>query len=300
MKYILISLAVITSACQNHKQASDAYGNFEATTVTVSAETTGKIKFFHITEGQNIQEGQYVGLIDTTQLHLRKQQLEAHAQTIQSRSPHIVSQAAVLFEQRKNAEKELERFRKLAEDGAATQKQVDDLQAQIAVLTRQIQATQAQNAPLISEMQMVQAQIDQIEEQIESAQVRAPITGKVLLKLAEAGEMANAGTPLFHMASLDTLTLRAYISGSQLSQIQLGQSAEVLIDQDADAYKKLQGKVTWIADQAEFTPKTIQTKDERVDLVYAIKVRVPNDGSLKIGMPGEINFFYDAEKLASH
>lgn len=299
MKYIFISLVMLMMACQRNNQLSDAYGNFEATEVTVSAQTTGKIKSLNITEGAMLREGQYVGLIDTIQLHLRKQQLKASMQAIEARSPNIASQVAVLLAQKSNAEKELERFRKLAADGAATPKQLDDLQAQVDVLTRQIQATQTQNAPLVSELQMVQAQIAQVEAQLEDAHIKAPITGKVLLKIAEAGEMANTGTPLFRMASLDTLTLRAYISGSQLSHIQLGQNTEVLIDQDADTYKKFSGKVIWISDQAEFTPKTIQTKDERVDLVYALKVRVPNDGSLKIGMPGEINFPAEHEKLAN-
>lgn len=299
MKYIFISLVMLTFSCQHKKQVSDAYGNFEATELTVSAQTAGKIEFLAVTEGETLQEGQYVGQIDSTQLHLRKQQLKANAQAIQARSPNIASQVAVLLAQKRNAEKELDRFRKLAADGAATQKQVDDLQAQVDVLARQVQAIQTQHAPLVNELQMVQAQIEQVEEQIEDAGIKVPITGKVLLKVAEAREMANIGTPLFLIASLDTLTLRAYISGGQLSHIQLGQTTEVLIDQDADTFKKLRGKVTWISDQAEFTPKAIQTKDERVDLVYAVKVRVPNDGSLKIGMPGEINFLNENEKLAN-
>lgn len=302
MKSILIysSLVMAGVACQQNNKVADAYGNFETTEVTVSAEIAGKIQSLQVTEGQTLQQGQYVGLIDTTQLYLKKQQLQAQARTIQSRSPGVTSQVAVLLEQKSNAEKELKRFQALAQEGAATQKQVDDLQAQVAVLERQIQSARTQQDPLVSEQQMIQTQIAQVEEQLQDAKIQAPITGRVLLKIAEPGEMATIGTPLFQMASLDTLQLKVYISGSQLAQVKLGQEAEVLIDSSADAYKKLRGIVTWISDQAEFTPKVIQTKEERVDLVYAVKVRVPNDGSLKIGMPGEVNFLDREESLANH
>ncbi len=297
---IYLNLMMAGVACQQNNERADAYGNFETTEVTVSAEVAGKIQSLQVTEGQTLQQGQYVGLIDTTQLYLRKQQLQAQARTIQSRSPGVTSQVAVLLEQKRNAEKELKRFQALAQEGAATQKQVDDLQAQVTVLERQIQSAQTQQDPLVSEQQMIQTQIAQIEEQLQDAKIQAPITGRVLLKIAEPGEMATTGTPLFRMASLDTLHLKVYISGSQLAHVKLGQEAEILIDSSADAYKKLSGTVAWISDQAEFTPKVIQTKDERVDLVYAVKVRVPNDGSLKIGMPGEINFLNREESLANH
>lgn len=287
---IYLPLTILLMACQSNEQVPDAYGNFEATEVTVSAETAGKIQFLHVTEGETLQQGQFVGLIDTTQLYLRKKQLQASLKVIRARTPGISSQVAVLREQKRIAEKELRRFQELAQEGAATQKQVDDLQAQVDVLEKQIQSTRTQEAPLLSELDMIQAQTEQIEDQIQDARIEAPISGRVLLKLAESGEIVTPGMPLFRMASLDTLTLRAYISGRQLSEIKLGQAVQVMVDKAGGEYKSLDGILSWIADQAEFTPKVIQTRDERVDLVYAIKVRVPNDGSLKIGMPGEVIF----------
>ncbi|MGK7396044.1 MAG: HlyD family secretion protein [Candidatus Cyclobacteriaceae bacterium M3_2C_046] len=286
---LLLPLFLWLLSCSNQEEMADAYGNFESTEITVSAQNAGQIKFLRVEEGLNYIQGQLVGLIDTTQLHLKKKQIMAQKEVIRSRQPSISAQMEVMEVQKVHAEKELERFQKLARQGAATEKQVDDLQDQVNVLEKQIQQIATQNRPLISELSSVQVQIDQIEEQLQDACIYTPISGQVLLKMMEETEMVAPGTPIFKMAKLDTMTLRAYITGSQLDDIQIGQQVSVLIDQNQTAYHELTGKISWIASEAEFTPTGIKTREERADQVYAIKVKVPNpEGQLKIGMPGMV------------
>ena len=285
--------AGILISCNNNNDQSDAYGNFEGTEITISAETTGKISFLKIYEGEDLNMGRLVGLIDTSSLYLRKKQLLAQADIIRARRPSITAQIDVLREQKENAQHELDRFKKLAEQGAATEKQVDDIRNQISVFEKQIRQIETQNQPIVTELRNVEVQIEQIRKQIEDAQIKVPINGKVLLKLKEAHEFVTPGMPLFKMADLDTLILRAYINGGQLDEVKSGDEVTVLIDDTKKEYHRKKGVITWIADQAEFTPTGIKTKDERVDLVYAIKIAVANpDGMLKIGMPGEVLFKY--------
>lgn len=292
MKKSIIYLIIIALfGCNNNQRTADAYGNFEADEITISAQTTGKIQYFKVKEGERIQEGQLLAFIDTTHLHLQKRKLIAQQNLIKSRIPGILTQIEVLAEQKKNALRELKRFQTLAKEGAATQKQVDDLQDRIQVLEKQILNVRSQNEPILQEYEMVEVQIEQVLEQIDDAQVKAPVNASVLLKISEEHELASPGKPLLRIANLDTLNLRVFVSGSQLDDIAVNQQVTVLIDQDKNSYRQFTGRLIWIADQAEFTPKTIQTKNERVDLVYAVKIRVANDqGRLKIGMPAEVIF----------
>ncbi len=288
----LLSAALFLIACQENGGTSDAYGNFEAQEVIVSAEGNGQLLRLEVEEGQELQASQQVGLVDTTQLHLKRQQLRASIQAVTGKTQEVQPQVDVLLEQKQNLQREEKRLKALIAANAATPKQLDDIQGQIEVVDKQIAAALSQNKTanrgILAEIAPLQAQIDQIDDQIRRCYINNPIDGTVLLKLAEPHEMAAMGKPLYTIAKMDELELRAYISGAQLPRIQLGQEVEVLIDEDEENNRSLSGTVSWISGKAEFTPKTIQTKEERVNLVYAFKVKVKNDGSLKIGMPGEV------------
>ena len=290
---IFLFLAAFTlTACQENGETADAYGNFEAQEVIVSAEGNGQLLQFDVEEGQELQPGQFIGLIDTTQLHLKRQQLLASIQAITGKTQEVQPQIDVLLEQKQNLAREEKRLKALVADNAATPKQLDDIQGQIEVVDKQIEAARSQNKDLnksiLAEIAPLQAQINLVSDQIRRCYISNPIEGTVLLKLAEPHEIVATGKPLYTIAGIDELELRAYISGEQLPHIQIGQQVEVQIDRDKETNRSLTGAISWISDKAEFTPKTIQTKEERVNLVYAFKVKVKNDGSLKIGMPGEV------------
>lgn len=291
----LITLAILLStACQQNTERADAYGNFEARETVVSAQGNGQILFLEAEEGQKIEAGTMVGMIDTTTLHLQREHLRARIQSLGGKTQSAQPQINILEEQKRNLQREHGRIEALLKDSAATTQQLDDLAGRIDVVDRQIAAARAQTATLnegvLSEVAPLQAQINIIEEQIQKCAIRNPISGTVLLKLAEPHEITAPGRPLYSIAALDELELRAYVSGTQLPHLALGQTVEVWIDQDKTSNQMIEGTISWIAAEAEFTPKTIQTKEERVNLVYAIKVKVPNDGRLKIGMPAEVNF----------
>lgn len=285
---VLVS-ALLIGACGNRTDLADAYGNFESDEITVSAETSGRLIRFDVEEGDVLGAGAQVALVDTVQLDLQRMQLLAQRNAIGARAPGIVAQIDVLEEQRRLAERERERILNLLADGAATQKQLDDIEGQIEVLGRQIASVRTQNAPLSAELSVVDAQLRQVEDRIKRSRVVNPVGGTVLLTYAEQHELVGTGQPLYKIARLDTVTLRAYVSGAQLSALRYGQEVAVEIDEDATTNTRLAGVITWISAQAEFTPKLIQTKEERVNLVYAFKVRVPNPhGAVKLGMPGEV------------
>lgn len=293
---LLIPLLIITvlSACEAPEETADAYGNFEARELLVSAETSGKIIQLDVEEGQRLEKGQLVAIIDTTQLHLKKLQLQASIQTVSGKTQDAQPQIEVLQEQKKNLLREKKRVEALLEDKAATPKQLDDILGQIDVVEKQIAATEAQNQTfnkgLLGEIDPIRIQIAQIEDQLDKSYVHNPIGGTVLLKMAEPSEFTGAGKPLYKIANLEELELRAYVSGAQLPHVQIGETVEVYIDEDENENKQYSGTVSWISSQAEFTPKIVQTKEERVNLVYAVKIKVKNDGALKIGMPGEVIF----------
>jgi len=289
-KWIIIGLIVFISSCSTNEKKSDAYGNFEATETTVSSEVSGKIIFLTIEEGNGLEANQRIGLIDTIQLSLKREQLIAQRKGISSKSSNVLAQINVLNEQKSNSMVEKKRIEKLFKDGAATQKQLDEINGVMGVYDKQILSIQTQNAPILDELESYTKQIEQLNDQIKRCSILNPFKGTVLTKYSQANEVVVPGKALYKLANLDEMYLRVYVSGAILPKIKLGQKVEVKVDQDADNNKTYQGEISYISSNAEFTPKIIQTKEERVNLVYAVKVRVKNDGTLKIGMPGEVNF----------
>ena len=287
-------LLALSFACNNEKNRSDASGSFEAEETIISSEASGVLKQFTVAEGQMLKAGQAIGYVDSTQLFLKKKQLQAQIKAVLSGRPDAEKQLAVLDEQLKNAEREQRRFTALIQANAGTQKQLDDINAQIAVINKQIDAQKSTlgiaSESISEQTSPIQIQIEQINDQLDKCRLINPVNGTVLTKFAEQSEIAAPGKPLYKIADLSSLLLRAYITSTQLSQVKLGQKLQVLTDDGASKYKEQEGTIVWISDKAEFTPKTIQTKEERANLVYAVKIKVPNDGSLKIGMYGEVKF----------
>ena len=290
LSYPLIALSALLYCCSGSNEKSDAYGNFEATEIIISAEASGRIMQFDVEEGQELKAGQQVGLIDTTDLYLKMEQLRAQKKAIATRAPGVAAQIEVQLQQKANLEVENARIDKLFIDKAATQKQMDDIKGAINLVNRQIASIKTQQPGIVEEMDVVQKQIVVTHEAINKCQVLNPSDGTVLVKYAETGELALPGKSLYKLANLSQMELRVYITGDQLPGIKIGQKVEVIIDKNRKDNQVLEGTVSWISQKAEFTPKIIQTKEERVNLVYAVKILVPNDGRIKISMPGEVNF----------
>ena len=290
---LLCGAAVVmcsVAGCKGSLGDYDAEGYFESTEITVSAEANGRILFFDVEEGERVRADSLLGCIDTVQLYLTKLQLEKTAESVLNSRPDVSSRIQAMEEQLKSLGFERERLARLLADGAATRKQMDDLDAQIAVLKKQLSA---QELALNSSVRSIDAQsagigmqIAQVEDQLSKCRISSPVDGTVLTKYAEAGEFMAAGRPLFKVADMDRVYLRAYLTSGQLADVRLGQQVMVYSDYGGDSVKEYQGTVTWISDQSEFTPKNIQTRDERENLVYAIKVAVKNDGFIKLGMYG--------------
>ncbi|TFU94468.1 HlyD family efflux transporter periplasmic adaptor subunit [Barnesiella sp. WM24] len=287
----LIAMAVLITGC-NKAPDYDATGIFEATTVTVSSETTGKILSLDISEGDSINNGQTIAVIDTTMLVLQQKQLNSQKLSVENSSPDIVAQVSSLRAQIAHQKHECERLGRLLADGATTQKQYDDAQSQLKVLQAQLDAltsSLSNNRNSISDNAVaLQYQQEQLEEQIEKSTVKSPLTGTVLIKYAEQGEFATPGKPICKIANLNDIYLRSYFTVSQLSDIHIGQDVTVIADFGVDKQYEYPGTITWIAQESEFTPKSIQTKDSRANLVYAVKIAVKNDGRLKLGQYGEV------------
>ncbi len=290
LKIILFCIGLVLSACSDGNDLSDAYGNFEATEITISAEATGNLIVFNIEEGQTLKAGEMVGVIDTTQLYLKKEQLEASKKAISTKFNSVIAQINVLKVQKANVEKDQKRIEAMFNSKAATQKQLDDINGSIIVINKQINQIETQNGTIINELKSLDAQIAQVEDLLKKSVIINPVGGTVLNKYAEPYEIAVAGKPLYKIADISIMYLKAYISGGQLPKIEIGQKVKIIIDKDKKGLNSFQGIISWISSQSEFTPKIIQTKDERVNMVYAIKVKVKNDGQLKIGMPGEVRF----------
>jgi len=288
----VISLLVLFAACKSKDDAADAYGNFESTEIIVSAEASGRLLSFDVEEGAVLQANALVGGIDSVQLNLKKAQLGANIKAVLSKRPEITPQLEVIRQQIATQQREKQRIQNLLKANAATPKQLDDINAAIALLEKQYASTSStlntQISGLNSESQPLELQVEQVKEQLAQSRVINPIQGTVLTKYVEKGEVVTFGKPLYKIADLSTMYLRAYISGNQLGQVKTGQQVTVQTDLPNGELKSLPGTISWISGDAEFTPKTIQTREERVQLVYALKVRVQNDGSLKIGMPGEV------------
>lgn len=292
--YLAAPLLLLAAACSDGGNTYDATGTFEAKEVIVSASTAGKLLEFTPSEGQQLKANDLVAIVDTTQLYLKKKQLEAQIRAVLSREPDIPAQLAAIQEQIHVAETEKVRITNLTKAGVAPQKQLDDINNQISVLQKQLEAQQSilqkSAGSVYAEVEPLMQQIDQINDQLTQSKVLNPIDGTVLVSYMEAGEYAAPGKALYKVGDLKHMQLRAYITGEQLPLVKLGQSVKVLIDGADDKQNTLNGKVSWISEKAEFTPKSIMTSDERSNLVYAIKIDVENDGLIKIGMYGEVLF----------
>ena len=285
---------LLVSACGNRLPDYDATGTFEATEVIVSAEASGKILQLKVEEGTRLKVGEEVGLVDTVQLYLKKLQLEASMKSVESQRPDLAKQIAATKQQIATAQREKRRVESLLAAGAANQKQLDDWEAQVALLERQLVAQESSlrnsTNSLTEQGNSVAIQIAQVDDQLNKCYILSPIDGTVLAKYAEAGELATVGKPLFKVGELDRMYLRAYITSEQLSSVKLGDEVRVYADYGNSERKEYSGVVTWISDRSEFTPKTILTQNERANLVYAVKIAVKNDGLLKIGMYGGLTF----------
>lgn len=289
---LFLTTMIVASACSSNDDTYDASGTFEAVETIVSAEASGTIEKLNIEEGQQLKRGATVGYIDSTQLHLKKKQLQAQIRAVLSKKPNMSAQLAALLEELQHAEREQRRIANLLKSDAATQKQLDDATAQVNIIKRRVSAQESTlgitTASLVEETLPLQVQIEQLEDQLAKCRIINAVNGTVLTKYVESYETAVSGKPLYKIADLSTVVLRAYITGDQFAKAKLNQKVTVLVDDEDGKYKEYSGTVQWISDKAEFTPKTIQTKDERANLVYAVKIGVKNDGFLKIGMYGEV------------
>ncbi len=292
INYIILftTLGLFFSSCTDTENKSDAYGNFEATEIVVSAQSNGELLQFNVQEGDVLAKGVSIGLIDTTDLYLKKKLLEQQKLTISSQLASINSEIEVQRQQLENNKVNQARIKKMYKQGAATKKQLDDINGLVDLNEKMIDAVVSKKQNVLDQINGVGIQVEQIEELITKCLIRNPSNGAVMVKYSEQGELAVMGKPLYKLADIKNIKLKAYISGAQLPDVKLGDEVEVLYDKNKTENATTRGKVVWISSTAEFTPKTIQTKEERVNLVYAIKVLVKNDGSLKIGMPGELNF----------
>ena len=313
---------IFAVSCKDSAKKFDASGTFEATEIIVSAESTGKILTLDIKEGDTVSKGKIVGTIDPLSIELQKEQVAASMTALTEKSNDAAPQISVYKEQidvQRNQiavqkqqlivlQKEQKRIENLVKAEAATTKQLDDVNGQVSILKKQIEASESsikvferqisaqtavvgiQNRGILSEKGPLEKRMKQLDEQLNRAKIMNPIDGTILSKYAESGEITTVGKAVYKVADMSEMTLRAYITGDQLGQIKIDQKVKVLIDEGKDKYRDLQGTIFWVSDKAEFTPKTVQTKDERANLVYAIKIKIKNDGTLKIGMYGEVLF----------
>lgn len=290
-KLCLASLCclVLTVSCSDESEQADAYGNFEVDNTIISAQTAGELLRFDVQQGGLLLAGQIVGLIDTTSLHLQKNEILASISAARIQKINLNAQEEVLGAERANLVREKNRVEKLLKSESATTKQRDDLVGNIKVIDERIKALLTQKKVIDTQVASIVAKLGVIDHQMSNAVITNPLQGRVLTKLAQAHEIMAPGKPLYTLADLSLIDLKAFVSERQLANLALEQKVKVLIDSEDDQ-KEFSGKITWISDEAEFTPKIIQTKEERVNLVYAIKVRVKNDDSIKIGMPGEVKF----------
>lgn len=290
----IASLALLLTACGKSEKEFDATGTFEATEVTISAEQSGTLLMFALEEGDNIEAGREVGLIDTTQLWLKLQQADATKAVYQSQKPDMEKQIAATRQQLEKAKTERQRYQELVNDGAAPGKMLDDATNQVKVLQRQLDAQISslgnQLSTLNSQLSTVDVQKSQLRDQLQKCHIVAPLTGTVLEKYVEQGEYVAPGKPLFKMGDMQQMYLRAYVTSAQLQQVKIGQEVKVYADFGNNQRQEYVGTVSWVSSRSEFTPKTILTDDERADLVYAVKIGLKNDGAIKIGMYGEVKF----------
>jgi HlyD family secretion protein len=288
----IVCIAALLGACNSNKKEYDAIGTFEATETTVSAEQSGTLLNFALEEGDDVEAGQEIGLIDTTQIWLKIRQATATKAVYQSQKPDLQKQIAVTRQQLAKAKTEQQRYRELVNDGAAPAKMLDDATSQVQVLQRQLDAQvstlNTQLSTLNSQMSATDVQTSQLRDQLQKCHIKSPAAGTVLEKYVERGEFVSPGKPLFKMGEVKQMFLRAYVTSAQLQNIKIGQAVKVFADYGNGQKKEYDGTISWISSRSEFTPKTIVTDDERADLVYAVKIAVKNDGYIKIGMYGEV------------
>ena len=287
-KYLFILLLFVS--CQKNNNKSDAYGNFETDETIISAEMTGKLIDFSLKQGDNVKEGELVAIVDTTYTYLQIKELEAQLQSVATKKVNVHSQADIIREQISNIKIEQERVAKMFSDKAATQQQLDNVNGQMRVFEKQLSSMNTQFVSIDKEVEVLHARMAVLKESLSKCYIKSPLNGLVLEKYIEKGELVSPAKSIVKIADISSMDLRVYVSGQQLPSVKLGQQVEVLIDKDKKNNQSLKGEVSWISSSAEFTPKIIQTKEERVKLVYAVKIRVKNDGQLKIGMPAEVNF----------
>ena len=290
----IVGIAILLAACNSNKKEYDATGTFEATETTVSAEQSGTLLNFALEEGDDVEAGQEIGLIDTTQIWLKIRQATATKAVYQSQKPDLQKQIAVTRQQLAKAKTEQQRYRELVNDGAAPAKMLDDATSQVQVLQRQLDAQvstlNTQLSTLNSQMSATDVQTSQLRDQLQKCHIKSPAAGTVLEKYVERGEFVSPGKPLFKMGEVKQMFLRAYVTSAQLQNIKIGQAVKVFADYGNGQKKEYDGTISWISSRSEFTPKTIVTDDERADLVYAVKISVKNDGYIKIGMYGEVKW----------
>lgn len=287
--WITTMLSVMLFACNNNGDRADAYGNFEVEETTISAQMAGELLWFDVEEGSELKAGQLIGVIDTTTLIIQKNELYANINSVRVNKQSIAAEQKVMEAELVNLKRERNRMTRLVESNAATQKQLDDLVGGIDVLKSKMEAVNSQYAIINAKITALEAKVDLINEQLSKCRIKNPKNGIVLTKLARAHELVALGRPLYKIADMNKLYLKAYISETQLATMKHGQKVTVSYDFN-DGIKEIPGTITWVSSESEFTPKIIQTKEERVNLVYAIKVSVDNDGFLKLGMPGEVSF----------
>ncbi len=289
-RLLLLAAAIIFPGCREKTGKADAYGNFEATEVVVSAETSGRIIKFEATEGNETDSGTVIAMIDTTLFHLQKAEIDAGMKSVRTRLGSVNAQNEILNQQIENLNVNIGRIENMLKDDAATRKQYDDLTGQVSVLQKQIAANNTQKASVDAELSVFKSKKATLNEQIARCSVRSPLKGTIIEKYAEAGEMTSAGRPLVKIADLSVIKLKVYVSGAQLGNIKTGQECTVRVDNGEKGYSSFKGMISYISGKAEFTPKIIQTKEERVTLVYAVTIDIKNDGTMKSGMPGEAIF----------
>jgi HlyD family secretion protein len=287
---LIIIVIIAVSGCRNNIGQADAFGNFEATEIIISAETSGRVIRFNATEGIEIEKGSEIALIDTTLFHLQKAEIDAAMNGVRTRISSIIAQNEILNQQIANLNVNISRIENMLEAEAATKKQHDDLTGQVAVLEKQIAANNTQRASIAAELSELESKKATLNEHLRRSSLRSPLTGTLIEKYSEEGELISTGRPIARIANLTDMKLKVYVSGAQLGSIKTGQECLVRTDKGTDDYITFPGVISYISGKAEFTPKIIQTKEERVTLVYAVTIDVRNDGTMKSGMPGEAIF----------
>jgi HlyD family secretion protein len=290
LTFIIFAASLAALSCGRKTTEADAYGSFEATEVIISAETSGRILSYDLAEGSTVEKGQTIAVIDTTLLILQRDELEAGIKGIRTKITSINAQNEILKQQISNVDININRTEKLLKDDAATSKQMDDLTGQVAVLHKQIDANNSQKASVDAELKVYESKRATLDEQIARCKVKSPIDGTLIEKYSEAGEITATGKPLAKVADLSVMKLKVYVSGTEMENIRSGQECTVRTDKGKNDYNNLTGTISYVSEKAEFTPKIIQTKEERVTLVYAVTIDVKNDGTIKSGMPGEAIF----------